>query len=162
MSDMTPRQVDSVCSAIRQELSSPTAMNRFELLLDRYYKSNNDLTNKLELFHQNILKNQDQIATLLRQILDSSASGCPNNPDLELVRQWLEEILIGDEYKLKQQVRDLLESGVARGLRNLVITYITITALVAGATGVIGYFALSSSINSQIQKLKGVANVVSP
>jgi len=158
MSDAGPRHMEAVCSAIRQELSSPTNMNRFENLLDRYYKSNNDLTGKLEAFHRTILHNQTQITELIKQMIEGCGGECPNNPDLEAVREWLEELLFGDEYKFRQQVRDLLESGIARGLRNIVITYITITALVAVATGVVGYFALSSNISkavsTEVQKLK--------
>jgi hypothetical protein len=165
MVDVGPRHLEAVCSAIRQELNSPTNMSRFEGLLDRYYKSNTDLTNKLELFHQTILQNQTQVASLLKQMVEGAGNvECPNNPDLELIKSWLEDLLFGEEYKLRQQVRDLLESGVARGLRNMVITYITITALVAVATGIVGYFALSSTISkavsTEVQKLKpkGAAN----
>lgn len=158
MSDVGPRQAEVVCAAIRQELSSPTNMNRFENLLDRYYKSNNDLTSKLETFHQTILQNQTQIAGLIKQMIEGCGGECPHNTDLEVVREWLQELLFGEEYKFRQQVRDLLESGIARGLRNMVITYITITALVAIATGVVGYFALASTISKsvsvEVQKLK--------
>lgn len=160
LSEIVPRQqlMEGICTSIRQELNSPTAMTRFENLLNQYYKSNSDIVNKFDLFHQTIVTHQTQIAGLLKQILDGATLECPNNPDLELIRVWLEEILVGDEYKLKQQVRDLLESGFARKLRNVVITYITITALMAITGGIIGYFALTSAISKDIstemQKVK--------
>lgn len=162
-------QIDQIVMAIRQELNSPSATNRFDTLLDKYYKSNTDLSGKIELFHKAIVNNQEQITSLLKQIIDNSSIECPNNPDLEILRRWMEELLVGDEYKLKQQVRDLLESGFARKLRNIVVTYITITAIMAILTGAIGYFAMTKAISTEIKiikiyNIKGVpnGNVVDP
>jgi hypothetical protein len=147
---MDTRRAETISSAIKNELNSPQAMVRFENLLDRYYKSSNDLNVKLDQFNQLILQNQEQITILLKQIVDGAVSECPNNPNLEIIKEWMEDLLFGDEYKLKQQVRDLLESGMARKLRNFVITYITITAIIAMASAFIGYFFVAKNVSKSI------------
>ena len=150
MLDSTPRVIESVSNTIRQELTSPASMKRFDDLLDRYYKSNADLTGKFEQFNNNILQNQAQMTQLLAQIVENAGYECPNNPDIVLVRQWLDELLHGNEYLLKQQVRDLLESGMARRLRNVVATAVIIMAVLGLLGGIAAYFEISSAVSNAV------------
>ena len=145
-----------VGNIIKNELNSPVAISRFEVLLDKYYKSNTELTIKIDQFHQSILKNQDEVADLLEQIISDSAVACPHNRDLALLKEWLEELLFGPDHKFMQQVRDLLESKIARNLRNMVITYMTIIFLLATISGIVGYYALTKNIIARIEQVQHV------
>ena len=153
MSDCSPRITESVSSTIRQELSSPASMQKFDNLLERYHKANSDFTTKFEEFNKNILQNQLMLQSLLQQIIDDGSGDCPMNPDLKTIKDWLDELLNGDEYRLKQQIRDILESGWARRMRNVVVISIAVAAVLAVLGGVAAYMEVTSAVKSAMSDI---------
>ena len=154
MSDYSPALTQSVANTIRQELTSPASMVRFDGLLERYHKSTAEMTSRFEEFNRNILQNQSQMQSLLQQIIENGGGDCSNTEDIMDVKKWLDELLNGDDYKLKQQTRDLLESGFARSYRNIVATYVVVTAIL-GILGLIGgYFAMTSAVKDAVSTIQ--------
>lgn len=154
IADSLSRSHDNIRASIRDELSSPQMIRRLDDVVEKYYKSNSELASKIHEFHRLIVDNQNQSTELLRQIIESKIEiDCPNNQDLSDIKKEFLEILNDDEYKLKQQIRDLKESGIARKIRNLTITVSFIIALVSTISGLITYFAVTANVTKTVSTL---------
>lgn len=130
--------VSSVKTSVLDAVSKGDMSGRFAGIAEKSAEINADLKVSVKNFQDQSIKNQEEITNLLDQIVESLSQIYNQDPcQFESVCKEINEILHGDEYKLKEQVRDLKESGFAKKVRNLAITIATLVAL-SGLSGAIG------------------------
>lgn len=132
--------VSSVKTSVMDALAKADMASKFAGIAEKSADINADLKASVKQFQDQSIKNQEEISKLLDQIIESLSQIYNQDPcQFESVCKEINEILNGEEYKLKEQVRDLKEAGFAKKARNIVITFATLVAL-SGISGAVGAF----------------------
>ena len=154
MAEIAQHQIDQIINAIKTRLNSEEVCSKFEKLIEKYYESNIQLNGRVASFQQIMVDNQKEMKELLSQMVNSSVEIQESEDLQELIKQ-LNEILFGEEYKLKQQIRYIQEIGLAKHIRNLVIALWVIVSV----GGIIGSIAAYKIF---LYKPNEISNVAKP
>jgi predicted RNase H-like nuclease (RuvC/YqgF family) len=145
MADISQHQIDQIISAIKVKLNSEEVFSKFEKIIEKYYESNTQLNGRVTEFQRIMVDNQKEMKELLSQMVNSSVE-IQESEELQTLIKDLNEVLFGDEYKLKQQVRYLQEINLAKNIRNIGIAIWLILLIMGIFGGVETFMAVKNMV----------------
>ena len=162
MSKSIPGQFDAIRNAIMAILSSSEFSDRFIKSAEKNAVANERLLEKIQSFQERSIKNQEDVAGFMAQVLESVTDLQNREPcAFAAFGPEVQNILVGEDYKLKEQIKLFNEAGIARKLRNFVVTIYTLIALAGIITiSSIVYAAIVRSELIDLQESKNFQSTV--